>query len=72
MGGEVETMLDTAGFALGPEQLLDMADALAIEAEIMAEEGDFATAALLRDRAALYHEFLSVTKPEAARDVLAN
>lgn len=65
-------MLDTAGFALGPEQLLNMADALAIEAEIMAEEGDFATAALLRDRAALYHEFLSVTKPEAARDVLAN
>lgn len=65
-------MLDRSEFAIGPERLQDMADALAIEAEIIAADGDFATAALLRDRAALYHEFLSVTKPDAARDLLAN
>lgn len=65
-------MMDMTEFPIGPEQLLDMADALAIEADMMAEDGDFATAALLRDRAALYHEFLSVTKPQGVRDVLAN
>lgn len=65
-------MLDSRDYAIGPERLQDMADALAIEAEIIAEDGDLATAALLRDRAALYHEFLSVTKPDAARAVLAN
>ena len=55
-------------FETGSVKLQDLADALALEAEMIAEDGDLATAALLRSRAALYHEFLRVAKTEPAAE----
>ena len=51
-------------FDTGSVRLQDLADALALGAEIVAEDGDFATAAQLRSRAALYHELVRVTRAE--------
>ena len=57
-------MRGSTGFDVTRDWLQDMADALALEADIMAEDGDYAAAAQLRDRAALYHEFVRVTRAE--------
>ena len=57
-------MRDYREFENEPVKLQDLADALALGAEIVAEDGDFATAAQLRSRAALYHEFVRVTSAE--------
>ena len=56
-------------FEAGSIRLQDLADALALGAEIVAEDGDWATAAQLRSRAALYHEFVRMTQSPADRDL---
>ena len=59
-------MRASTAFDVKRDWLQDMADALALEADIMAEDGDYAAAAQLRDRAALYHEFVRVTRTDSA------
>ena len=61
-------MLGSVKFEIAPDWLQDMADALALEADIMAEDGDYATAAQLRDRAAIYHEVVRVTRAAPVED----
>ena len=55
-------------FAVSSNWLQDMADALALEADIIAEDGDYATAAQLRGRAAIYHEFVRVARSAPVED----
>ena len=55
-------MMPTMGLQITPAWLEDMADALALEAELIAEDGDFTTAEQLRNRAAVYHEFVRAAR----------
>ena len=54
-------MMGSLDIEITPAWLRDMADALALEADLIAEDGDLVTAAQLRDRAAIYHEFVRST-----------